>query len=51
VNSTCAGPPTRNQVNGARLSLASSRPRKSGIAAFSSGAMSGKVIVIRHGRA
>src|SRR5215210_7713758 len=42
VNSTCAAPPTRNQVSGAISWLAASRPRRSGIAAFRSGVMSGK---------
>src|SRR5262249_59983757 len=40
VNSTCAGPPTRNQVSGARLALARSRPRNCGIAALRSGVIS-----------
>src|ERR1700722_4825968 len=44
VNSTCAGPPTRNQVNSASDWFASSRPRNSGITALRSGAMSGKVM-------
>ena len=45
VNSACAGPPTRNQVSGASGSLASSRPRSCGIAACSSGVMSGKLMI------
>src|ERR1700742_1093308 len=43
VNRICAGPPTRNHVNGPSNSLASRRPRSSGIAAFRSALMSGKL--------
>jgi len=45
MKNACARPPTRNQVNSPSDWLASRRPRNSGIFAFSSGTMSGKLIV------
>src|SRR6266511_6153422 len=50
MNSTCAGPPTRNQVSSASGWFASRRPRSSGIYAFNSETISGKVMAaqLRH---
>jgi len=44
VNSTCAGPPVRNQDSGAIGALASSMPRRPGIRERRDGMMSGKVM-------
>ena len=43
VNSTCAGPPVRNQDSGAVGAFASSLPRSSGIRGFQSRVMSGNI--------
>src|SRR5690349_10264103 len=47
MNSTCAGPPTRNQVSSASDWLASNRPRNAGIADLSAAVMSGKLMRAR----
>src|SRR5262249_9335334 len=45
MNSTCAGPPTRNQVSSASDWFGKRRPRSCGICARSAGVRSGKVMV------